>query len=115
MKTKIIVLKLRPELLRSIPATPTHVRIEKKKPGKKKQAALALSAASSSVPSTPSGNHGPGESSTPKSKSGANAGNVGIKELDRSGKPCRRWVKGTAEITSFTGFKYAVCSWTSSN
>ena len=47
----------------------------------------------------------------PKANQGAI--NAGLRALDRSGKPCRRWEKKTLSLKSFTGVTWATPSWRS--
>ncbi|RVD86939.1 uncharacterized protein DFL_005190 [Arthrobotrys flagrans] len=42
----------------------------------------------------------------PKSSGGAI--NAGLRALDRSGAPCRKWAKAPVTLKSFTGFKFTV-------
>ncbi|KAK8069574.1 hypothetical protein PG994_006190 [Apiospora phragmitis] len=46
----------------------------------------------------------------PKANQGAI--NAGLRALDRSGKPCRRWAKGGFRLKSFTGVLWEVPRWT---
>ncbi len=34
-----------------------------------------------------------------------------LRALDRSGKPCRRWVKGSLQLKSFTGVAWELPRW----
>lgn len=45
----------------------------------------------------------------PKANQGAI--NAGLRALDRSGKPCRRWEKKPFQLKSFTGVIWDVPSW----
>jgi len=58
---------------------------------------------------------GPFAGSTPVQKLGpkANQGaiNAGLRALDRSGKPCRKWEKKGFQLRSFTGVNWAVPTW----
>ncbi|PHH50294.1 INO80 complex subunit 4 [Ceratocystis fimbriata CBS 114723] len=45
----------------------------------------------------------------PKANQGAI--NAGLRALDRSGKPCRKWVKGSFTIKSFTGVTWDISRW----
>lgn len=45
----------------------------------------------------------------PKANTGAI--NAGLRALDRSGKPCRRWEKKGLQLKSFTGATWALHSW----
>lgn len=46
----------------------------------------------------------------PKANQGAI--NAGLRALDRSGKPCRKWAKGGFTFKSFTGVVWAIPRWT---
>ncbi|CAI0653589.1 INO80 complex subunit 4 [Colletotrichum fructicola] len=46
----------------------------------------------------------------PKANQGAI--NAGLRALDRSGKPCRKWAKGGFVLKSFTGIVWEVPRWT---
>ncbi|KAL1842028.1 hypothetical protein VTJ49DRAFT_6194 [Mycothermus thermophilus] len=46
----------------------------------------------------------------PKANQGAI--NAGLRALDRSGKPCRKWVKGGFSLKSFTGVVWEIPRWT---
>ncbi len=45
----------------------------------------------------------------PKANQGAI--NAGLRALDRSGKPCRKWQKGSFHIKSFTGTVWEIPRW----
>jgi hypothetical protein len=45
----------------------------------------------------------------PKANTGAI--NAGLRALDRSGKPCRRWEKKGLQLKSFTGAVWGMSSW----
>ncbi|KAJ3477758.1 hypothetical protein NLG97_g8754 [Lecanicillium saksenae] len=46
----------------------------------------------------------------PKANQGAI--NAGLRALDRSGKPCRKWAKGNFTLKSFTGVVWEINRWT---
>ncbi|KAE9375430.1 DUF1711-domain-containing protein, partial [Stipitochalara longipes BDJ] len=46
----------------------------------------------------------------PKANQGAI--NAGLRALDRSGKPCRKWQKGSFTLKSFTGVVWEIPRWT---
>lgn len=46
----------------------------------------------------------------PKANQGAI--NAGLRALDRSGKPCRKWAKGSFTLKSFTGVVWEIPRWT---
>jgi hypothetical protein len=80
------------------------------KPGPKKKAKLDDGAADPaamkmSVPAFGPGGHKLG----PKANQGAI--NAGLRALDRSGKPCRKWIKKPFSVKSFTGIAWDVPSW----
>lgn len=37
--------------------------------------------------------------------------NAGLRALDRTGKPCRKWVKGGFQLKSFTGVNWSIPRW----
>lgn len=49
----------------------------------------------------------------PKANQGAI--NAGLRALDRSGKPCRKWEKKGFRVKSFTGVAWELPSWRSAN
>ncbi|KAL8692550.1 MAG: hypothetical protein Q9218_002443 [Villophora microphyllina] len=63
----------------------------------------------------PTGRGGPGASSAPAHKLGpkANQGaiNAGLRALDRTGTPCRKWEKRGIRIKTFTGVTLELPSW----
>ncbi|KOS21616.1 INO80 complex subunit 4 [Escovopsis weberi] len=46
----------------------------------------------------------------PKANQGAI--NAGLRALDRSGKPCRKWARGSFKLKSFTGVVWEIHRWT---
>lgn len=58
----------------------------------------------------PSGKNGAYHKLGPKASMGAI--NAGLRALDRSGAPCRRWGKGGFRLKSFTGVVWEVNRWT---
>jgi hypothetical protein len=46
----------------------------------------------------------------PKANQGAI--NAGLRALDRSGKPCRKWARGGFQLKSFTGVSWEIPRWT---
>ncbi|KAK7737923.1 hypothetical protein SLS53_006301 [Cytospora paraplurivora] len=46
----------------------------------------------------------------PKANQGAI--NAGLRALDRSGKPCRKWAKGGFQLKTFTGVQWEIPRWT---
>ena len=46
----------------------------------------------------------------PKANQGAI--NAGLRALDRSGKPCRKWARGGFKLKSFTGVAWEIGRWT---
>src|ERR1700712_1238472 len=59
---------------------------------------------------------GPFTAPTPNQKLGpkANQGaiNAGLRALDRSGKPCRKWERKGFQLKSLTGVTWTIGSWT---
>lgn len=53
---------------------------------------------------------GGGHKLGPKANQGAI--NAGLRALDRSGKPCRKWARGGFRLKSFTGVAWEVSRWT---
>ena len=45
----------------------------------------------------------------PKANQGAI--NAGLRALDRTGRPCKRWVKSGFQLKSFTGVQWTVPTW----
>ncbi|KAF5678794.1 extracellular alpha-1,4-glucan glucosidase [Fusarium denticulatum] len=74
------------------------------KPGPKKKPRLEDGTIDHSG-SKPAGGHKLG----PKANQGAI--NAGLRALDRSGKPCRRWAKGGFQLKSFTGVAWEIPRW----
>lgn len=60
----------------------------------------------SAKPSAPTA---PGHKLGPKANQGAI--NAGLRALDRSGKPCRKWTRKAFQLKSFTGVVWEVPSW----
>ncbi|TAQ88081.1 hypothetical protein B7494_g3623 [Chlorociboria aeruginascens] len=86
------------------PDAPPKVR---GKPGPKKKARLEDGTIDhSSTPKTTTTGHKLG----PKANQGAI--NAGLRALDRSGKPCRKWKKGEFTLKSFTGVVWGIPRWT---
>ncbi|KAK1997870.1 DUF1711-domain-containing protein [Colletotrichum falcatum] len=74
------------------------------KPGPKKKARLEDGTID------PNARGGPGGHKLgPKANQGAI--NAGLRALDRSGKPCRKWAKGGFTLKSFTGIVWEVPRW----
>ncbi|KAI8672726.1 hypothetical protein NW754_009005 [Fusarium falciforme] len=77
------------------------------KPGPKKKPRLEDGTIDhSSTANRPAGGHKLG----PKANQGAI--NAGLRALDRSGKPCRKWNKGGFTLKSFTGVVWEIPRWT---
>ncbi|ODV87146.1 hypothetical protein CANARDRAFT_21117 [[Candida] arabinofermentans NRRL YB-2248] len=102
-----------------------------KKRGIRRPNALASSPAPTPL-MTPTGENTPSRTDTPLNNSGKNSGPTtggggsasgGLRvggltmnsnsdvELDRSGKPCRKWVKGSRNIKSFSGYDVGFGLW----
>lgn len=73
------------------------------KPGPKKKARLDDGAEAN-------GRGAGGHKLGPKANQGAI--NAGLRALDRSGKPCRKWARGGFRLKSFTGVVWEVPRWT---
>ncbi|KIV82530.1 hypothetical protein PV11_04632 [Exophiala sideris] len=79
------------------------------KPGPKKKPRLEDGAADSTTKmSVPAFGPG-GQKLGPKANQGAI--NAGLRALDRSGKPCRKWIKKPFSVKSFTGVAWDLPSW----
>ncbi|TPX22804.1 hypothetical protein DIZ76_014683 [Coccidioides immitis] len=78
------------------------------RPGPKKKARLDDGTVDSNGRST-----GPTTTGTHKLGPKANQGaiNAGLRALDRTGKPCRRWERKAFQLKSFTGTAWQVRSW----
>ncbi|PNY28843.1 INO80 complex subunit 4 [Tolypocladium capitatum] len=76
------------------------------KPGPKKKPRLEDGTIDHSAASRAAGAHKLG----PKANQGAI--NAGLRALDRSGKPCRKWARGGFTLKSFTGVVWEVPRWT---
>ncbi|KFA66355.1 hypothetical protein S40285_01246 [Stachybotrys chlorohalonatus IBT 40285] len=97
---------------------------------KKKGVKRSAAAANGSGDSTPKPKGKPGPKKKPRLEDGtvdhakptgghklgpkANQGaiNAGLRALDRSGKPCRKWAKGGFKLKSFTGVAWEIPRWT---
>lgn len=60
-------------------------------------------------PSVPAPNPVPTHKLGPKANTGAI--NAGLRALDRTGKPCRKWERKGVQIKSFTGMFWGMPSW----
>lgn len=58
---------------------------------------------------TPRAPNGTAHKLGPKANQGAI--NAGLRALDRSGKPCRKWHKATFQVKSFTGVSWELPRW----
>ncbi|KND91680.1 INO80 complex subunit 4 [Tolypocladium ophioglossoides CBS 100239] len=76
------------------------------KPGPKKKPRLEDGTIDHAAASRAAGAHKLG----PKANQGAI--NAGLRALDRSGKPCRKWARGDFTLKSFTGVVWEVPRWT---
>ncbi|MCJ1373994.1 hypothetical protein MMC20_005224 [Loxospora ochrophaea] len=86
------------------------------KPGPKKKMKLENGVADSSDPTNKS-NANPAPAATHKLGPKANQGaiNAGLRALDRTGKPCRKWEKKGLRLKSFTGITWQLHSWRTPN
>lgn len=78
------------------------------KPSTKGSSAVRANLKKNDVGSSPS--PGTPQPHTGGAKSMA-AFNASLRALDKSGKPCRRWIKGQINIKSFTGVEYTLVAW----
>ncbi|KAI9682941.1 MAG: hypothetical protein M1829_006377 [Trizodia sp. TS-e1964] len=82
------------------------------KPGPKKKPRLGdgkIDYGNTGPPAKASNSHHNGHKLGPKANQGAI--NAGLRALDRSGTPCRKWTRGRKVITTFTGISWSVPSW----
>lgn len=79
------------------------------KPGPKKKARLEDGTIDHSS-TAPRASTGAAHKLGPKANQGAI--NAGLRALDRTGKPCRRWQKGSFKLKSFTGVTWEIPRWT---
>ncbi|KIH88549.1 hypothetical protein SPBR_07555 [Sporothrix brasiliensis 5110] len=82
--------------------TPQPAARVRSKPGPKKKAKLEDGV---EIRASAAGAHKLG----PKASMGAI--NAGLRALDRSGKPCRKWAKGSFQLKSFTGVHWSIPRW----
>lgn len=115
---KIVTLRLSPQKLQTfqaamsrpvVAASPASTPEPSKAPAKRKQPRKKLAGLSGAA--TPSSPFPDDAMPSRGSKSMLAAANAQLRSLDRSGAPCRRWVKEPVEIKSFTGFKYSLPVW----
>ncbi|KAI4155490.1 MAG: hypothetical protein L6R39_001232 [Caloplaca ligustica] len=81
------------------------------RPGPKKKSKLdeAAGETTGSAVKGASGNAVPAHKLGPKANQGAI--NAGLRALDRTGKPCRKWQKSGFRLKTFTGVTWQVPSW----
>ncbi|CZT06327.1 hypothetical protein WAI453_006259 [Rhynchosporium graminicola] len=80
------------------------------KPGPKKKARLEDGSIDHSASAPRAANGTAAHKLGPKANQGAI--NAGLRALDRSGKPCRKWQKGSFKLKSFTGVIWEIPRWT---
>lgn len=80
------------------------------KPGPKKKARLEDGSIDHSSTAPRAANATAAHKLGPKANAGAI--NAGLRALDRSGKPCRKWQKGSFTLKSFTGVVWEIPRWT---
>ncbi|PVH84594.1 DUF1711-domain-containing protein [Cadophora sp. DSE1049] len=80
------------------------------KPGPKKKARLEDGSIDHSASAPRAANGTAAHKLGPKANQGAI--NAGLRALDRSGKPCRKWQKGSFKLKSFTGVVWEIPRWT---
>ncbi|KAK3701631.1 hypothetical protein LTR37_015382 [Vermiconidia calcicola] len=86
---------------------------ERARPGPKKKPRLADGTIDHVNPNKQGPFTAPNPVSTHKLGPKANTGaiNAGLRALDRSGKPCRKWERKGVQIKSFTGMQWDMPSW----
>ncbi|TGJ78780.1 hypothetical protein E0Z10_g9985 [Xylaria hypoxylon] len=82
------------------------------KPGPKKKARLSLFNNLEDGTIDPTGRAGAGAYHKLGPKANQGAINAGLRALDRSGAPCRKWTKGGLRLKSFTGVLWEIPRWT---
>ncbi|TVY92108.1 INO80 complex subunit [Lachnellula willkommii] len=80
------------------------------KPGPKKKARLEDGSIDHSTTTLRAANGTAAHKLGPKANQGAI--NAGLRALDRTGKPCRKWQKGGFRLKSFTGVVWEIPRWT---
>ncbi|TVY48505.1 INO80 complex subunit [Lachnellula occidentalis] len=80
------------------------------KPGPKKKARLEDGSIDHSTTTPRAANGTAAHKLGPKANQGAI--NAGLRALDRTGKPCRKWQKGGFRLKSFTGVVWEIPRWT---
>lgn len=95
---KIVTLKLPSSFLRKIDS-----KLSAKGSSLARNSLKKADVGSSPAPGTPQSHTGGARSMA--------AVNASLRALDKSGKPCRRWVKDQINIKSFTGVEYTLVSW----
>lgn len=88
--------------------TPDGLPKPRGKPGPKKKARLEDGSIDHSS-TAPRAANGTAHKLGPKANQGAI--NAGLRALDRSGKPCRKWQKGGFKVKSFTGVVWEIPRW----
>jgi len=81
------------------------------KPGPKKKARLEDGSIDHSS-TAPRATNATGAAHKLGPKANQGAINAGLRALDRSGKPCRKWQKGSFKLKSFTGVVWEIPRWT---
>ncbi|TVY65662.1 INO80 complex subunit [Lachnellula suecica] len=79
------------------------------KPGPKKKARLEDGSIDHSTTAPRAANGTAAHKLGPKANQGAI--NAGLRALDRTGKPCRKWQKGSFKLKSFTGVHWEIPRW----
>lgn len=114
-KKCLVKLKVQGEFLKSLPtfASPKPKRVKKIATDEKKPSPSSTSSASKASSPAPEDappkiNTGPKELST----AGLTIHSINPQyTLDRSGKPCKKWVRSQRLFKSFSGFKVLLKSW----
>lgn len=113
-KKHLVKLQLQPEFLKTLPAftAPKPKRVKKVAGDDKKSgnsSSTSGSKGSSPAPEEPAShriNTGPKETST----AGLTVNSVN-QTLDKSGAPCKKWVRTTRQFKTFSGFKVKLKTW----
>ncbi|SGZ53775.1 CIC11C00000003822 [Sungouiella intermedia] len=113
-KKHLVKLHLQPDFLRTLPVftVPKAKRVKKVAGDEKKSTANSSVAASKGLSPAPEEpvshriNTGPKEMST----AGLTVNSVS-QTLDKSGAPCKKWVRTTRQFKTFSGFKVKLKAW----
>lgn len=112
-KKQLVKLKLQLEFLKTLPAfTPPKPKRVKKVGEDKKNGNGALSASKGTSPAPNEEAHSHRTTSAHKEMSTAGLTVNSVNQiLDKSGTPCKKWVRSTQQFKTFSGFQVKLKSW----